>query len=561
MPLLDASRHPHRWLVTVGLLLAGTLQAWSIAWPWGGQTVWWLQWLALAAGVRLLTLGVAQTATPRQRWRTGWWRGWLLALAWLAGSFWWLYISMHVYGGMPGWLAALSVLALAGALALFYAFACGFWLRWRGAQGSGVRSSLLFATLWTLAELCRGEWFTGFPWGAVGYAHADGPLAGLAPWLGVYGMGFVAVWLAAMLGQAVLPAGQLQRSGWQRRVFWLAAGAFLPALLLHWVNPRLTRPAGSQPLSVELLQGNIPQNEKFQPNGGVQVALRWYGEQLLESHAELVVVPETALPALPQYLPEGYWAALQQRFATGQQAALLGIPAGNRDIGYANAVVGMVPGGARSTGGSQSNLALPPSSSPEYTYAKHHLVPFGEFIPYGFKWFVDMMRMPLGDFQRGATTQPRLLWQGQRIQPNICYEDLFGEELASAFTDADQAPTVLVNLSNIAWFGDTVAIDQHRHISRLRAMELGRPMLRATNTGATAIIDYRGQVLHELPRLQRAVLSGVVQGRNGITPYAWWTARFGLAPLWLLLLALLTVQVRIGAFRSDRLRLQPDLHQ
>ena len=159
-------------------------------------------------------------------------------------------------------------------------------------------------------------------------------------------------------------------------------------------------------------------------------------------------------------------------------------------------------------------------------------MPFGEFIPFGFQWFVDLMQMPLGNFQRGALSQPRLLWQEQRIQPNICYEDLFGEELAASFGEGGVAPTVLVNVSNIAWFGDTVAIDQHRHISRMRALELGRPMLRATNTGATAIIDHAGHVQQELPRLQRAVLAGEVQGREGVTPCAWWAARLGLAPLW-----------------------------
>ena len=160
------------------------------------------------------------------------------------------------------------------------------------------------------------------------------------------------------------------------------------------------------------------------------------------------------------------------------------------------------------------------------------------------------MVMPLGNFLRGDANQPRLLWQGQRIQPNICYEDLFGEELAISFTDPGQAPTMLANVSNIAWFGDTVAIDQHRHISRMRAMELGRPMLRATNTGSTAIIDHLGRVQQELPRLERGVLRGEVQGREGLTPFARWAGQFGLWPLWLLGMALLA----LFALRAPRPR-------
>jgi apolipoprotein N-acyltransferase len=174
-----------------------------------------------------------------------------------------------------------------------------------------------------------------------------------------------------------------------------------------------------------------------------------------------------------------------------------------------------------------------------YRYDKHHLVPFGEFIPPMFKWFIRMMNIPLGDFNRGAVGQDSMVWAGQRWAPNICYEDLFGDELAARFIDPAAAPTVLVNISNIGWFGNSVAIDQHLHISRMRALELGRPMLRATNTGPTVIIDHQGQVTHSLPRHTRGVLQGQVQGRSGTTPYAWWAARLGLWPLWGLALAVL----------------------
>lgn len=527
------------WLLRASLVLAGVLHAGSMAWPWGGQALWWLQLLALALGVWLIAQPLQAPLSRGQAFRAGLSRGWLFALGWLSTTFWWLYISMHTYGGMPGWMAGSAVLLLAGVLALYYGLAAGVWLAWRTAHPSRKWGGMLFGALWLLAELCRGVLFTGFPWGAVGYAHVEGPLAGFAPWLGVYGIGFIAAWLAAGVGQFL--HAQQQGAGraypaTPRGTLLLAAGTVGLGLLLQFtLNPGLTHASGSKPLRVELLQGNIPQNEKFQPNGGVRVALEWYGQQLGAASSDLVVIPETALPMLPQQLPPDYWQALQQRFAGGGQAALLGMPAGNRATGYANAVVGMAPGGVRTVGGSaRADLALPPSTQAEYSYAKHHLVPFGEFIPFGFQWFVDMMQMPLGNFQRGALSQPRMLWQNQRIQPNICYEDLFGEELAASFVDDRQAPTVLVNLSNIAWFGDSVAIDQHRHISRMRAMELGRPMLRATNTGATAIINHTGQVQQELPRLQRAVLAGEVQGRDGITPFAWWAARVGLTPLWLL---------------------------
>jgi apolipoprotein N-acyltransferase len=206
-------------------------------------------------------------------------------------------------------------------------------------------------------------------------------------------------------------------------------------------------------------------------------------------------------------------------FARGDKAAIVGIPLGNRSEGYTNSVMGLSPG-----------MQQP------YRYDKHHLVPFGEFIPPFFRWFTEMMNIPLGDFNRGAVRQPAFEWQGERLAPNICYEDLFGEDLAARFGDAATAPTMFVNVSNIAWFGNTVAIDQHLQISRMRALEFARPMVRATNTGATVVIDATGRVTHSLERHTRGVLLATAGGRSDITPYVGWLARFGLWPLWLLAL-------------------------
>ncbi|MGQ9725210.1 MAG: apolipoprotein N-acyltransferase, partial [Tepidimonas sp.] len=312
-----------------------------------------------------------------------------------------------------------------------------------------------------------------------------------------------------------------------------AVGPWLAAQL-----PDATQPAGTLP--VRLLQGAIAQDEKFDTESGVPLALRWYGQEIVRASADpalaggLVVAPETAIPLLPQDIDPDYWRALAEAVHAGQTAVLLGVPLGSFTEGYTNSVAGWLPG----KGPVDAN---PFAALMAYRYDKHHLVPFGEFIPRGFRWFTDLMHIPLGDFDRGALPQPPLAWAGQRIAPNVCYEDLFGEELAAGFRDPALAPTVLVNVSNIAWFGDTVAIDQHRHISRLRALELGRPMVRATNTGATAVIDHRGRVVAELPRLQRGVLDATVQARTGTTPYAWWASRWGLWPLVALCLAALAL--------------------
>jgi len=485
------------------VLQAGGTHAVSIAWPFAfglpqGQPVWWLQLLALG--------GLAWQLDRCRSFRQGLTIGWLFATAWLCGTFWWLFISLHTYGGLAAPLTVLAVVGLAVFLATYYALACAVFVAI--APLSGTRRALVFAALWLLAELARVEFFTGFPWGEAGYAHLSGWLDDYARWIGVHGITFLAAFLAAGLAGW----GQSRR---QVMVFPLAALVIVGVALL--AGRQTSTPAGS--LQVTLLQGNIPQNEKFQPGSGMATALRWYGEQLQGAKTALVVAPETALPLLPQQLPDGYWSALQSRFASGEQAALIGIPLGSTSAGYANAVVGLKP--ASSTGAAQS-----------YHFNKHHLVPFGEFVPPGFRWFINLMNIPLGDFSRGPLGQPSFDWQGQRLAPNICYEDLFGEELAAVFTDAKTAPTILVNVSNIAWFGNTVAIDQHLNISRMRALEFERPMIRATNTGATVIIDHTGKVTHELPRHTRGALVGEVEGRNGVTPYAQWVSRFGLWPFW-----------------------------
>ena len=289
----------------------------------------------------------------------------------------------------------------------------------------------------------------------------------------------------------------------------------------------------AQPFTVTLLQGNIAQDEKFRGTTGIPDALNWYGRQLLAANTSLVVTPETALPLLPRQLPEGFVDTLTDRFSaqprpgTPATAALIGIPLGSSADGYTNSVIGLKPDQTDSADAAKAKPLV-------YRYDKHHLVPFGEFVHPLFKWFLKLVNIPLSDFNTGAVSQPPFNWQGQRIAPNICYEDLFGEELAVRFTDPAQAPTMFVNISNIAWFGDSVAIDQHLNISRLRAIEFERPVLRATNTGATAVIDYRGQVTHSLPRLTRGSLQAEVVGRTGTTPYAWWVGRLGLWPWWTL---------------------------
>ncbi|MES2415668.1 MAG: apolipoprotein N-acyltransferase [Pseudomonadota bacterium] len=519
------------------MLLAGCAHAASIAWPFAlavpalwlvqGHAVWWLQLLSM--------LVLALVLDGSRSWKQGAWLGWLFATAMQCATWWWLFISLHTYGGLASPLAVIAIVGLAAFLALYYAAVCAAFVAL--APSGRLPRALLFAVLWLMAELGRVEFFTGFPWGEGGYAQLDGPFIGLASIVGVHGLTMG----SALLAYAV--AGCMTRPNW-RPASATAITVVLAAGLASWAARDVTVPVVSavkgvqQPFTVTLLQGNIAQDEKFQGGKGIPDALSWYGAQLMGATSSLVVTPETALPLLPLQLPPNYLEALFTRFArpgpgAPATAAIIGIPLGNSQVGYSNSAIALKP-----QAGELKDIA-----AGTYRYDKHHLVPFGEFVHPLFKWFLAIVNIPLADFNSGAVSQPSFDWQGQRLAPNICYEDLFGEELAARFRDPSSSPTIFVNISNIAWFGNTIAIDQHLNISRMRALEFQRPMIRATNTGATAVIDHLGRVTHMLPRHTRGALVAEVDGRNGSTLYAQWASGLGLWPWWGLIAIVLGLSV------------------
>lgn len=512
---------PRWWLA----FFSGGLHALALS-PWVAGLHGALPALLQTAALAWLVSTLAGQHAPR----AGALVAWVHASVWLVGATGWMFVSLHHFGGLPAWLSALAVALLCMALSGYLALAGALWQRFR--RGSPWSDALLFGALWLLAELARALIFTGFPWGASGYALIDTPWARLAPWLGVYGMG--AIW-ATLVALATLGASGARafgvrgvRSGVEpgrRRWLMLLPLLGLTIGLAAWSPEQHTRPHG-QPLKVALLQSNVAQDEKFDARM-LGSMLAWHGQQLLQAQADLVVAPETAIPLLPEQLPQGYWDGIRAMFGPGQgRAALIGVPLGSLEAGYSNSVVGLSPDRAQ-----------------PYRYDKHHLVPFGEFIPLGFRWFVNMMNMPLGDFSRGPLSAPSFVVKGQRVGPNICYEDLFGEELASRFVRPDAAPTIFANVSNLAWFGDTVAIHQHLQIARMRSLEFQIPTIRSTNTGATVVIDHLGRVAQRMPGQTRGVLLAQVQGQVGVTPYAAWAGRAGLWPL--VVVGLLVVLVKV----------------
>ncbi len=456
--------------------------------------------------------------------------GLVFGFGWSISCVHWLYVSMHRYGGMASWMAVLAVLLFSMVLALFPAFAAGInaWLqkRWRPMQS--VSLLLILPSLWAISEWLRGWMFTGFPWVVSGYAHTTGPLAGYAPIVGIFGIGWCASLIAGCVALCIN-----RRADFRTGALIVAMVTLLGGLGLKHIS--WTHPHG-QTISVRLLQGNVPQEMKFSRDKIAEM-LGLYQDMMLEQPADLVATPETAIPVFPDRLPPDYLPQLAAHAQKTKSHFLIGIPVLDTPDAYSNSVIGIEP-------------ETPSPNRPAYRYDKHHLVPFGEFVPTGFRWFVNLMHIPLGDFSRGNAVQAPFTVKDQHVLPNICYEDLFGEEIAdqiAALHDAKKpAPTILLNLSNIAWFGDTIALPQHLQISQMRALETGRPMLRATNTGATAVIDHKGKVTAQLTPYTRSTLAAAVQGYTGTTPYIRWGNFLPIlwAVLCLVLAALITRRYR-----------------
>jgi apolipoprotein N-acyltransferase len=390
---------------------------------------------------------------------------------------------MHNFGGMPMPLAALATLLFCAFLALFPAGAG--WLQARIPAHPALRASLVIPAAWTLSEWLRSWIFTGFPWLSTGYAALGWPFQGYAPLLGVFGLSFLTL-AAAGLGWILFA----RRKPVALIAFAAILGAGEALRQVEW-----TQPAG-EPVSAALLQGNIEQDLKFRPERYPPI-LETYARLAEATSAKLIVLPETAIPRFYDRIEPQYLARLEAVARRNRGDLLLGVPYRRGDGKYFNSVISL-------------------GSSPRQAYHKSHLVAFGEFIPAGFGWVLGVLQIPLTDFSRGGGEQPPIAAAGQRVAVNVCYEDAFGDEIARRLPEA----TLLVNVSNVAWFGDSLAPAQHLQIARLRAVETGRMHLAATNTGITAAIDRDGRVVARLPQFIEGRLEVSAQGYAGSTPYA-----------------------------------------
>ncbi|MFA9441288.1 apolipoprotein N-acyltransferase [Uliginosibacterium sp. sgz301328] len=453
------------------LLLAGALSVFAYA-PFGVFPLAFVCWGVLFHFLRDAKPGRAA------------WRGFVWGFGAFFAGLCWLYVALHRYGGMPAPLAVLGVALFCAYLALFPALSA--WLYARCRLRHWAWNAIVAAAAWALGEWLRGRVLTGFPWLAIGYTQTPpSPLAGWAPVIGSYGVGFVLVLVAALLVSALK---REQRRG----ALGLALVIVLSGAALRQVA--WTDPVG-EPTRVSLVQTNIAQEQKWRR----ELILKWLQlnlDMVRQHPARIVVLPETSLPLFDTHLPEGYLDALQQ--------------AAGGDV-----VVGIF---TRDEEGRVFNSAITRGPGGEQFYGKHHLVPFGEFSPPFFGWFYRLANIPMSDQTRGPAGQKPLSLAGQKIAVNICYEDVFGEELLHALPEA----TLMLNMSNLAWYGNSHAQPQHLQIARMRALETGRPMMRATNTGMTAVIEPDGHVREVLAPFTAGALITDVRGYQGMTPYAHW---------------------------------------
>ena len=434
-------------------------------------------------------LYVTFTVSPRDAGWHGFWFGFGL---FLTGTYW-IYISVVVFGQAPVWIALFLMIALVLIMSVYFWIVA--WLIARLSHGEPWLLLVVAPAAWVIVEWARGWLFTGFPWMALGYSQVDSAMAGWAPVLGVYGVSALMVLTAAAILVAIMTRGRQQ-------VVAIAL-VLLPTIIGAMLKPvDWTEPDG-EPLVATIIQGGVSQDRKWLPEQ-FQPTLNYYrGETLGAAGSDIVLWPEVAVPAVTDRV-EGYIQAIEGDARGSGQLVLFGILERVTERG--------------ATEPSVYNSIVAVGGTERMVYRKRHLVPFGEYfpVPDTVREWMRMLSLPHSDLSDGAAVQPLITTPGGvRLAAAICYEDAYAAEQLYALPDAG----ILINVSNDAWFGDSIAPHQHLQIARMRSLEAGRFTVRATNTGISAFIGPKGKVEQSGEQFAPVTMTRNVQAMKGSTPY------------------------------------------
>ena len=414
----------------------------------------------------------------------------------------WVHVSMDKFGGLP-LIASIGLMSLLALYLALYPALCGYLLQKLTPKNQLVRNLLLFPVLWMLTEWARGWVLTGFPWLWAGYSQTEGPIKAIASVIGVLGLSYLIAMFAGALALCL-----------QKR--WHSTAIMLPLLALAtYISPMFSNvePNGES-VKVTLVQGNIPQSMKWEPDALWPTMMKYMDLSRDElADTDIFIWPEAAIPA-PESMVSDFLDNANKVANLNNSAIITGIISNQQDNFYNSLIV-------------LGNHSSPEQSEADYKiggtneFRKHHLLPIGEFVPFEalLRPIAPLFNLPMSSFARGEYQQPNLNAVGHQVAPAICYEIAFPEQLRA---NVNEDTELLLTVSNDAWFGSSNGPLQHMEIAQMRSIELGRPLVRATNNGVTAVVDEQGNITHRLPQFEAGVLVADIPLMKGVTGFSKW---------------------------------------
>ncbi len=474
----------HHWLS----FLAGL----SLVFAYAPFSQWWLPFIVLPLWLNSVK-NLATKAAAKS--------GFIFAFGWFAAGISWVHVAIDQFGGLPLVISLVLMLLLCLYLSIYPALAC--YLSAKFTRSKKLNLSLV-PFFWLVAEYLRANVLTGFPWLSLGYTQLDGPLSAFAPVTGEVGINFILLVISVSLVHIYQNQQRLLSSA----LLVIIIGINFYLSTTSWVT------ASAKQIKVALIQGNIEQSMKWQPEQEWPTMLKYLELSRANYDADILIWPESAIPVL-EPTAQDYLSLIDQSAALNNSAIITGIQ--NYHYDSKEFFNGLVVAGRKYEGDTEGSYIY---NSPN-RYYKNHLLPIGEFVPLQsiLRPIAPLFNLPMSSFTRGNYVQPNLVAKGYHVLPLICFEIAFANQLAANFTDDTD---ILLTVSNDAWFGDSHGPHQHLEIARMRALEFGRPLLRATNNGITAVIDHHGKVIARIPQFEEAVLKTDINLASGETPFSQW---------------------------------------